>query len=123
MFSLYGPTVPVNIFAFMVMKQLLMILPIYILICWFDFVIGILLCAKTKLAKTHLAAYFADGTSSIEGNRFVEKTPFSFCFCMLIVSVLANHCDRIIIFFLLIVCFFIIDLVVFHLLAASSFFH
>ncbi|KAF5467147.1 hypothetical protein F2P56_017003 [Juglans regia] len=30
---------------------------------------GILLCAKTKLAKTHLAAYFADGTSSIEGNR------------------------------------------------------
>ncbi|KAL5734925.1 hypothetical protein ACOSP7_032786 [Xanthoceras sorbifolium] len=29
---------------------------------------GILLCAKTKLAKTRLAAYFADGTSVIEAN-------------------------------------------------------
>ncbi|XP_071724818.1 RNA pseudouridine synthase 5-like [Rutidosis leptorrhynchoides] len=27
---------------------------------------GILLCAKTKLAKTRLAAYFADGTSTVE---------------------------------------------------------
>ncbi|OWM70169.1 hypothetical protein CDL15_Pgr026019 [Punica granatum] len=30
---------------------------------------GILLCAKTKLAKTRLAMYFADGTSIIGGNR------------------------------------------------------
>ncbi|XP_059456863.1 RNA pseudouridine synthase 5 isoform X1 [Corylus avellana] len=30
---------------------------------------GILLCAKTKLAKTRLALFFADGTSQIEGNR------------------------------------------------------
>lgn len=30
---------------------------------------GILLCAKTKLAKTRLAAYFADGTSVVGGNR------------------------------------------------------
>ncbi|KAK4836071.1 hypothetical protein QYF36_018136 [Acer negundo] len=29
---------------------------------------GILLCAKTKLAKTRLAAYFADGTSVIKAN-------------------------------------------------------
>ncbi|KAL4621402.1 hypothetical protein ACB092_06G224800 [Castanea dentata] len=37
---------------------------------------GILLCAKTKLAKTRLAAYFADGTSYIEGNR---KTNMEMC--------------------------------------------
>ncbi|KAB1218057.1 RNA pseudouridine synthase 5 [Morella rubra] len=30
---------------------------------------GILLCAKTYLAKTQLAAYFADGTSLVEVNR------------------------------------------------------
>ncbi|WCJ19362.1 hypothetical protein M5689_001657 [Euphorbia peplus] len=30
---------------------------------------GILLCAKSKLAKTRLAAYFADGTSLIRNNR------------------------------------------------------
>lgn len=30
---------------------------------------GILLCAKTKLAKTSLAAYFAEGTSVVGGNR------------------------------------------------------
>ncbi|EXB80105.1 RNA pseudourine synthase 5 [Morus notabilis] len=29
---------------------------------------GILLCAKTKFAKTQLAAYFADGTSYVGGN-------------------------------------------------------
>ncbi|KAK4578875.1 hypothetical protein RGQ29_028804 [Quercus rubra] len=37
---------------------------------------GILLCAKTKLAKTRLAAYFANGTSYIEGNR---KTNMEMC--------------------------------------------
>ncbi|KAK3018728.1 hypothetical protein RJ639_003923, partial [Escallonia herrerae] len=30
---------------------------------------GILLCAKTKLAKTRLASYFAEGTADIGGNR------------------------------------------------------
>ncbi|BAT94450.1 hypothetical protein LR48_Vigan02g190200 [Vigna angularis] len=30
---------------------------------------GILLCAKTKLARVRLASYFADGTSHIEGKR------------------------------------------------------
>ncbi|KAJ9129254.1 hypothetical protein P3X46_033951 [Hevea brasiliensis] len=30
-------------------------------------ILGILLCAKSKLARTHLAAYFADGTSCIRG--------------------------------------------------------
>nr|XP_027189934.1 RNA pseudouridine synthase 5 isoform X2 [Cicer arietinum] len=30
---------------------------------------GILLCAKTKLARVHLASYFADGTSRIGGKR------------------------------------------------------
>ncbi|XP_028782105.1 RNA pseudouridine synthase 5 isoform X2 [Neltuma alba] len=34
---------------------------------------GILLCAKTKLAKARLASYFADGTSHIEGNRDSNK--------------------------------------------------
>jgi len=29
------------------------------------FISGILLCAKTKLAKTKLAAYFAEGTSLV----------------------------------------------------------
>ncbi|KAM7277295.1 hypothetical protein ACFE04_019161 [Oxalis oulophora] len=29
---------------------------------------GLLLCAKTKLAKTRLAAYFADGTSIVQAN-------------------------------------------------------
>ncbi|KAK8629697.1 hypothetical protein V6N13_078529 [Hibiscus sabdariffa] len=33
---------------------------------------GILLCAKTKVAKTHLAAYFADGTSLVGANRKAE---------------------------------------------------
>lgn len=32
-------------------------------------VLGILLCAKTKLAKTRLAAYFANGTSVVGVNR------------------------------------------------------
>ncbi|XP_023889570.1 RNA pseudouridine synthase 5 [Quercus suber] len=39
---------------------------------------GILLCAKTKLAKTRLAAYFANGTSYIEGNRY-RKTNMEMC--------------------------------------------
>ncbi|XP_068668017.1 RNA pseudouridine synthase 5 isoform X2 [Aristolochia californica] len=30
---------------------------------------GVLLCAKTKLAKARLAAYFADGTSSVKANQ------------------------------------------------------
>ncbi|KAK4279704.1 hypothetical protein QN277_011440 [Acacia crassicarpa] len=34
---------------------------------------GILLCAKTKLAKAQLASYFADGTSHIERNRDPNK--------------------------------------------------
>ncbi|KAG0496353.1 hypothetical protein HPP92_001044 [Vanilla planifolia] len=33
---------------------------------------GILLCAKTKLAKTTLATYFAEGTSLVGDNRIVE---------------------------------------------------
>lgn len=33
---------------------------------------GVLLCAKTKLAKSHLAAYFADGTSVVAGNRHIN---------------------------------------------------
>ncbi|XP_048325706.2 RNA pseudouridine synthase 5 isoform X2 [Ziziphus jujuba] len=37
---------------------------------------GILLCAKTKLAKTRLAAYFADGTSHIENS---SKTSVDLC--------------------------------------------
>lgn len=41
-------------------------------------VLGILLCAKTKLAKTRLAAYFADGTSVIEANR-LGATPYFSC--------------------------------------------
>ncbi|VFQ64779.1 unnamed protein product [Cuscuta campestris] len=31
---------------------------------------GILLCAKTKLAKSCLAAYFADGTSIVQGKKY-----------------------------------------------------
>ncbi|OMO81178.1 Pseudouridine synthase, RsuA/RluB/C/D/E/F [Corchorus olitorius] len=31
---------------------------------------GILLCAKTKVAKTRFAAYFADGTSLVGVNRY-----------------------------------------------------
>lgn len=34
-----------------------------------DCMTGILLCAKTKLARVHLASYFADGTSRIGGKR------------------------------------------------------
>ncbi|KAJ7975089.1 Pseudouridine synthase [Quillaja saponaria] len=34
---------------------------------------GILLCAKTKLAKTRLATYFADGTAHIGGSRDINK--------------------------------------------------
>ncbi|XWS07922.1 hypothetical protein CRYUN_Cryun41cG0033300 [Craigia yunnanensis] len=34
---------------------------------------GILLCAKTKVAKTRLAAYFADGTSLVGANRCHRK--------------------------------------------------
>lgn len=34
---------------------------------------GILLCAKTKVAKTCLAAYFADGTSLVGANRKAER--------------------------------------------------
>jgi len=34
-----------------------------------DCIIGILLCAKTKLARARLASYFADGTSHIGGKR------------------------------------------------------
>ncbi|KAF3433912.1 hypothetical protein FNV43_RR25015 [Rhamnella rubrinervis] len=37
---------------------------------------GILLCAKTKLAKTRLAAYFANGTSHIESS---SKTSVDLC--------------------------------------------
>lgn len=58
-----------NMFVFFVTKQLLVILSNCVLVCWFVSVLGILLCAKTKLAKTRLAAYFANGTSHIEGNR------------------------------------------------------
>ncbi|XP_068330601.1 RNA pseudouridine synthase 5 isoform X1 [Pyrus communis] len=36
-----------------------------LLVDWSHMVLGILLCAKTKHAKTQLAAYFADGTSNI----------------------------------------------------------
>jgi len=35
------------------------------------FISGILLCAKTKLAKTKLAAYFAEGTSLV-GSGWVQ---------------------------------------------------
>jgi hypothetical protein len=59
-------------FVFMVTKLLQVIQSNYTPVYWSDWVIGILLCAKTKLAKTRLAAYFADGTSYIEGNRFGE---------------------------------------------------
>ncbi|KAK6933327.1 Pseudouridine synthase, RsuA/RluA-like [Dillenia turbinata] len=34
---------------------------------------GILLCAKTKVAKTRLAAYFADGTSKVLNKRDINK--------------------------------------------------
>ncbi|KAI3817679.1 hypothetical protein L1987_11476 [Smallanthus sonchifolius] len=34
---------------------------------------GILLCAKTKLAKTRLAALFADKTSAVVGNRKIDN--------------------------------------------------
>ncbi|EEF27888.1 hypothetical protein RCOM_0257760, partial [Ricinus communis] len=34
---------------------------------------GILLCAKSKPAKAHLAAYFADGTSLIGEDGLVEN--------------------------------------------------
>ncbi|XP_048494937.1 RNA pseudouridine synthase 5 isoform X3 [Beta vulgaris subsp. vulgaris] len=34
---------------------------------------GVLLCAKTKIAKTCLAAYFADGTSLVRGKRDVNS--------------------------------------------------
>lgn len=34
---------------------------------------GILLCAKTKLAKTKLAALFAEKTSQVVGNRLANK--------------------------------------------------
>lgn len=37
------------------------------------FLTGILLCAKTKLAKTRLAALFADKTSAVVGNRLGKK--------------------------------------------------
>ncbi|CAK9152240.1 unnamed protein product [Ilex paraguariensis] len=36
---------------------------------------GILLCAKSKLAKTRLAAYFADGTSVVGSNRYSDACP------------------------------------------------
>ncbi|KAI4339241.1 hypothetical protein MLD38_024203 [Melastoma candidum] len=36
---------------------------------------GILLCAKTKIAKSRLSAYFADGTSLISGTRNVGMEP------------------------------------------------
>ena len=39
--------------------------------------LGILLCAKTKFAKTRLAAYFADGTSNIVGSRLEKLTCLS----------------------------------------------
>ncbi|TYJ31220.1 hypothetical protein E1A91_A06G183600v1 [Gossypium mustelinum] len=35
---------------------------------------GILLCAKTKVAKTRLAAYFADGTSRVGATRKAERS-------------------------------------------------
>lgn len=44
-----------------------------------ELVLGILLCAKTKLAKTRLAAYFADGTSHIENSR-LENSPVFFLY-------------------------------------------
>ncbi|KAK9127278.1 hypothetical protein Syun_016075 [Stephania yunnanensis] len=35
---------------------------------------GLLLCAKTKLAKARLASYFADGTSAVANQRYAENT-------------------------------------------------
>lgn len=74
MFSLYGCIVLVEMLVFIVTKLLPEILSNYTPVILFTvgLVIGILLCAKTKHAKTRLAAYFADGTSYIEGNRFGE---------------------------------------------------
>lgn len=50
---------------------------------------GILLCAKTKLARTQFAAYFADGTSSVIRNRFrnIPLVHFSPCLCMQILYI------------------------------------
>ncbi|XP_030451036.1 RNA pseudouridine synthase 5 isoform X1 [Syzygium oleosum] len=38
---------------------------------------GVLLCAKTKIAKSRLSIYFADGTSLIGGKRNTNKEPGS----------------------------------------------
>ncbi|KAL3732088.1 hypothetical protein ACJRO7_028862 [Eucalyptus globulus] len=38
---------------------------------------GILLCAKTKIAKSRLSIYFADGTSLVGGKRNTTKEPSS----------------------------------------------
>ncbi|KAH9605065.1 hypothetical protein KSS87_021442 [Heliosperma pusillum] len=48
---------------------------------------GILLCAKTKHAKTCLAAYFADGTSLVHGKRLVMKYLFLYIFALLAINV------------------------------------
>jgi 23S rRNA-/tRNA-specific pseudouridylate synthase len=37
------------------------------------FISGILLCAKTKLAKTKLAAYFAEGTSLVGSGNLDQE--------------------------------------------------
>jgi hypothetical protein len=43
---------------------------------WFCCITGILLCAKTKLARARLASYFADGTSLIGRKRFGKNHLF-----------------------------------------------
>lgn len=51
-----------------------------------ELVLGILLCAKTKLAKTRLAAYFADGTSHIENSRLEKFISFNLLVSDMIVN-------------------------------------
>ncbi|XP_068330602.1 RNA pseudouridine synthase 5 isoform X2 [Pyrus communis] len=46
-----------------------------LLVDWSHMVLGILLCAKTKHAKTQLAAYFADGTSNIGDGSNADVEP------------------------------------------------
>lgn len=38
-----------------------------------DCITGILLCAKTKLARAQLASYFADVTSHVGVKRYIKK--------------------------------------------------
>lgn len=71
-------------FNFVFVQQSLLI---YIYNLWTS---GILLCAKTRLARTQFAAYFADGTSCIRSNR-LGNVPFEdflscLCMCMLYIQ-------------------------------------